>query len=189
MRVLPAEAEQFLEELRRALTSLPAAERDDIVAEIRSHLEERLARGQSELLAPFGAPATYAASFLQERSLSGALARGSSWAVGRALLSGARRAGWWYLAVVLAILHLYGLALIALAALKPLFPDNVGLFAGGGTLALGAAPVQAGARELLSWWAIPVFLGAGVFVLWSASWALRRLAQVRLGQLRAGLSA
>lgn len=187
MRVLPAEAERFLEGLRGALAALPAAERDDIVAEIRSHLEERAERGEPDLVGAFGPAEAYAATFLQERNLSGALARGSSWAMGRALLSGARKAGWWYLVVVLAILHLYGLSLIALAALKPLFPDNVGLFAGGGTLALGAAPVQPGAREFLGWWAIPAFLGAGIFILWSANWTLCNLARRRLAQLRAGL--
>jgi len=193
MRALPTEAEQFLRKLSAALAGLPSADRDDIVAEIRSHLAERAARGEADLVAPFGPPEAYAASFLQERALAGALARGSSWALGRALASGARRAGGWYAVLVLAILHLYGIGLVAMAALKPLFPANVGMFVGDGKFGLGAhfGPEAeykySGTREVLGWWAIPIFLVAGALILHAANWALRHLARRRLVQLRSGL--
>ena len=138
MAELHPEAERFLEKLRSSLAALPGDERDDIVAEIRSHLEERAARGEPDHVGGFGSPEAYAAAFLQERGLTGALARGSSWAIGRALLSGARKAGWWYLVLVLAMLHLYGASLIAMAALKPIFPAQVGKFVGDGKFSLGA---------------------------------------------------
>ncbi len=185
MSGLPAGAVTFLRDLERYLLALPEAERGDIVAEIRSHLEDRAAQGATDLLAPFGTPESYAAAFLQERALAGALARGSSWHLGRALVAGARRIGWWYVVAVLAMLHLYGVALVILAALKPFFPANVGMFLGEGlTIGIRSAQDLTGWREVLGWWAIPGFLVPGVLVLWGANRALRALAAWRLARLR-----
>lgn len=188
MKALPAEAERFLRHLDGALSAMPAAEREDVVAEIRSHLEDRAARGDVDLLGPFGRPEAYAATFLQERALVGALARGTSWELGRALLAGARRFGWWYVVLVLAVLHLYGAVFVVLAVLKPLFPGNVGAFVGTERFSIGAhfgpESAFAGTREVLGWWSVPIFFVVGVLLLWSANWTLRRLARWRLARLR-----
>lgn len=184
---LPENVERFLRGLDRALSSLPGAERQEIVDELRSHFADRSAAGATDLLAGFESPEAYAASFVQEGALAGALAQGASWAIGRALLAGARRVGWWYLVLVLGILHLYGASFLLLAVLKPIFPEHVGLFVGGGRFSLGAVFGEERARsaELLGWWAIPVFVVAGVLVLWSANWMLRAAGRWRLARLRA----
>ncbi len=185
MSELPAGAVAFLRQLERYLSPLPEAERQDVVAEIRSHLVDRAAQGATDLLGPFGTPESYAAAFLQERELAGALAGGSSWAVGRALVSGARKIGWWYVVAVLGMLHLYGTALIVLAALKPFFPANVGMFLGEGlTIGIRSAHDLSGWHEVLGWWAIPGFLVPGVLVLWGANATLRALGRWRLARLR-----
>ena len=184
---LPVEAERFLGRLEQALGPLPPGERQEIVEEIRSHLSERAAQGATELLTGFDDPEAYAATFVQERALAGALAGGGSWAVGRALLSGARRIGWWYVVLVLGVLHLYGAVFLLLAVLKPIFPASVGLFVGGSHVAFGAIFGEAlsGRAELLGWWAIPLFVALGVPLLWGANWTLRALGHWRLGRLRA----
>lgn len=183
---LPNEAEHFLRGLDRALSTLPGAERREILDEVRSHLADRAAQGATDLLRGFESPEAYAAAFFQERALASALAQGSSWAVGRALLAGARRVGWWYLVLVLGLLHVYGLSFLVLAVVKPFFPGNVGLFVGGGRFTFGVVPGAdvARATEVLGWWAMPVFLVLGVFTLWIANWMLRALGRWRLGRLR-----
>jgi len=184
---LPVEAERFLGRLEQALGPLAPGERQEIVDEIRSHLSERAAQGATELLAGFDDPEAYAATFVQERALAGALAGGGTWAVGRALLSGARRIGWWYLVLVLGVLHLYGAVFLLLAVLKPIFPAKVGLFVGGSHVAFGAIFGEdfPGRAELLGWWAIPLFVALGVPMLWGANWTLRALGRWRLARLRA----
>lgn len=193
MSELPTAAERYLRELERSLATLPPAERAEIVAEIRSHLLDRpeAARDPAAALGP--AP-EYAASFLQARMLSDALARGSSWALGRALVAGAGRLVWWYVVAVLALGHAYGALLVLLAALKPLFPQAIGLFVGRRQFILGAFSGEppAGAHEVLGWTIVPVFLVAGGLVLWLSHLGLRALVRRRLEVLvraRAALGA
>jgi uncharacterized membrane protein len=190
MSTLPADAERFLTDLARALGPLPAAERDDLVAELRSHLAERAAQGATELLAPFGRAEDYAAAFLEERSLSGALARGTPWALWSAVFSGARRLAWWYVVLSLGLVQVVSAVLILLGILKVVFPGGVGLYLHGGDLLLqasfgGGAPAGI---ELLGWWAVPIFLGTGGLALWSSLAVLRALARWRLARLRPALA-
>jgi uncharacterized membrane protein len=189
MSELPREAEGFLRDLERHLSPLPAIERQDIVAEIRTHLADRAAQGAGNLLASFGHPDEYAATFLEQRALSDALARGSSWALGRALLAGARRLGWWYAVLALGLVQVLGATLLALSVIKLLFPGEVGVFVGGHGLTIGTIGGDRSMVEVLGWWAVPVFLCLGVAALWSANWMLRLLAGWRLARLRPSLRA
>jgi len=189
MSELPEEVEAFLVDLEKHLSPLPQAERRDIVAEIRSHLAERAGQGAGDLLAPFGTARAYAAAFLEERALETALAGGSSLAIGRALLRGARRIGWWYTVAALGLVQLLGAGLLALSVLKVFLPQRIGVFVGTGVFALGAYSGEAPAVEILGWWAIPVFALLGAAALWSARWMLRLLAGWRLARLRPALLA
>ncbi len=183
MSARPSGAERYLLELDRCLVRLPPSERAEIVAEIRSHLLER-PEAAADPARAFGSAEAYARAFVQERALAGALAGGASWALGRALVSGASRLGWWYVVAVLAVAQAYGAVLVALAALKPVFPAHVGLFVGGGfTLGARFGEELSGAREVLGWWSVPLFLGAGVLFLWGGNFTLRALARWRLAAL------
>jgi hypothetical protein len=188
MRSFPfPEVEHYLRALRQALAALPDDERDELVAEVRSHLAERAGRGDADVLAGFAAPEAYAAEFLGERALAGAIARGSSWALGGALLSGARTGAAAIAVVPLAILHVIAAALVILAALKPLFPGHIGVFVSdGGPWAIGAwgGGAGAGVREVPGWWAPPAFAAAGALILWGANRALRVVARSRLARVR-----
>ncbi|HYG68991.1 MAG TPA: hypothetical protein VD838_15085 [Anaeromyxobacteraceae bacterium] len=188
MTSYPSEkAERWLRALRQALSALPDDERDDLVAEVRSHLADRAARGDADVLAGFAEPEAYAAEFLEERALSGALAQGASWALGSALLSGARTGAILLAVVPLAVLHVVATALVVLAAAKPLFPGHVGVFVGdAGPWVIGAwsGAAETGVRELLGWWAVPVFGLGGALLLWAANRALRAVARRRLARVR-----
>jgi hypothetical protein len=185
--VLSSEVERYLRALRQALAALPDAERDELVAEVRSHLADRAARGDADVLAGFADPEAYAAEFLAERALAGAIARGSSWALGAALFSGARTGAAVLAVVPLAVLHVVAAALVVLAALKPLFPGHVGVFVSdGGPWAVGAweRGASAGVREVLGWWVVPVFAVGGALIFWAANRALRAVARGRLTRVR-----
>lgn len=183
MEALPTEAEAFLRQLRQGLSGLPEAEREEILAEIRSHLRDRQARSQP-LLEGFEDPQTYAASFIAETALRGALATGTSLELGRALLTGARAGLVMLLLVVpLIVLQLTGAALVFCGGLKIFLPSRVGLFvdAAGQLVALGAWGGElSGAREVLGYWSIPLFVGAGVLLVFAANRGLRALARRRL---------
>lgn len=184
MSELSAAAEGYLRDLDRCLAPLPDAERAEIVAEIRSYLLDR-PEAALEPERALGSASAYAASFLQARVLSDALTRGTPWALGRAAVTGAGRLVWWYVVVVLSIGHVYGALLLVLAALKPLFPEAIGLFVGPGHLVLGAfsGDVPGGAHEVLGWTSIPIFLITGGLVLWLSHLGLRTLVRRRLDAL------
>jgi len=189
MRGLPEQAEAFLRDLERHLFPLPEAERRDVAAEIRSHLADRAARGEGNLLAPFGSAQAYAAAFLEERALSRALARGSSLGMGRALLRGAGRIGWWYAVAALGLVQVLGVGLVAMAAMKIFLPQRIGIFVGPRVFALGAYSGSAPAVEILGRWAVPAFAVLGIAALWSARFMLRLLAGWRLARIRPALRA
>jgi uncharacterized membrane protein len=187
MSDLPREAEAFLRDLERHLSPLPEAERRDTVAEIRSHLVDRAAQGAGDLLGPFGAPEAYAAAFLDERALSAAMAHGTSWAIGRALLRGARRVWWWYTVAALGLVQVLGASFLVMAVLKLFLPGRIGLFVGPRVFVLGSYTGDSPATELLGWWGIPFFFVLGVVALWSGHWMLRLLAGWRLARIRPAL--
>lgn len=185
---LPKNAEAFLRDVGLALSPLPAEEREDLLAELRSHLLDRASQGRDDAVAEFGPAEQYASAFLAERALSGALASGTSWSLGRALLVGARDLLRVLLLLVpLGLLHVIGLALLAVGALKPFFPANVGVFVpnGGRLWAIGYVSGDlSGSREVLGWWALPVFLVSGALLLWAANRGLRAAARSRLERAR-----
>lgn len=178
---LPDYAERFLRELRQGLGSLPAQERDEIVAELHIHLLDRQAQGKTELLAGFETPEDLAASFVSENALRGALARGTSWALGRALLISARdRILTFLLFLALVLLHICAFVLVFAAALKPFMPKQIGLWVGNGHFFVGASDGNPAVHEVLGRWGIPVLAISGIFLFWISNRAMRAVARRRL---------
>lgn len=184
---MPKEAEEYLRRLRQGLAELSADHRDEILAELRSHLAERHRRGAKDLLEGFDAPESYASEFLAESALRGAVARGTSVALGRALLIGAGNGLVRLITLApLFLLHLIGGALVVVGALELFIPSRVGLFLDGGgqLVALGAYGGELeGTREVLGLFALPLFVLTGVALIWLANRGLRALARRRLASL------
>lgn len=187
---LPAEAEDFLRQLRSGLGRLPQDEREDILREVRSHLRDRQGSGTARLLDGFEDAQTYASRFVSEAALRGALAQGTSVELGRALLTGAKSGLFMLLTVVpIAAAQLAGGLLVISGVLKPFMPSHIGLFVDprGGFLALGAyAGGVRAAHEVLGFWAVPLFITTGVALLWLGNRALRLLAKRKLAAARRG---
>ncbi len=177
---------RWLSRLNWALASIPAAEREDIVAETRAHLAESIADGHSpkDALAHFGAAETYARTFLDDIELSGALGS-QRWGAMLSVLG--RRvhkslvAAFGFLLVVI----LGGVALGAAltAAVKIVAPAYAGMWVGPREFGLGVIDDPSHAHELLGNWIFPV-LALILALCWILGrmvllWSLRTLAKAR----------
>lgn len=183
---LPADGERYLRLLRAGLSSLPEAEQNDIIEEVRTHLSERYAAGRTDVLEAFGPSESYAAQFVEEHALTQAVAEGSTFALGRTLVRTARSVG--EMVFVLAPLTLiqgFAVLFIIVALLKPFFFDHVGYFTkpdGTGPW-IGISDAR-GNIDVLGWWTIPVLLVPSTLALWGSRRALVALARRRLARAR-----
>lgn len=157
----------WLADLATALHPLPEAERADIVAEARGHLDEQVAAGLNARAAldGFGSPAAYAQPFLDDFAVARALDSRRSLPMVKALLSRARRS-------LVAALGLSGTLFFALLALIGLFallqkiglPHDTGIWSDGlHHMCVGTCQTHVGMREVLG--GSYYLLTAGVVVL------------------------
>lgn len=177
---LPQAAEDFLKKVRQGLGTLGHAERDEIVNELRAHLLDRQAQGKVDVLDGFEPPEMLASNFVAEYALRGALAQGTSWALGRALLIAARDSllGLFVL-VPLLLAQITALCFLVTAALKPFMPE-MGLWVGQGNFYVGVNNGNPAIREVLGWWGVPVLAISGVLLFWISNRAMRALVRWRL---------
>jgi uncharacterized membrane protein len=176
----------YLFVLERSLKTFLAAETArDAVREIESHLRERVAAADGapnerdaveKILAELGPPLRVAQAYSAERTIDEAVTTGRVVPMVRAVWTLASRT---FVGSAIAIglftTYAIGVALLAIAALKPIFPNNVGLIAvNGGIRSLGAQfPLPSGAVVYGGYWIIPVSITAGIAVLVFANTATR----------------
>jgi amino acid transporter len=170
----------YLFVLERSLkTFLPVDVVRDAVREIESHLRERVAAADGapnerasieQILAELGPPLRVAQAYSAERTIDEAIATGRFVPMFHAM---------WHLAVstltgfgaALGIFagFLISFAFLAIAVMKPLFPDNVGLWVHDETGIphdLGIRfPAPADEHIVLGYWIIPIALVLGMVVL------------------------
>jgi uncharacterized membrane protein len=167
-------------------TFLPREVARDALREIESHIRERLEsadpqpdeRGAVErILQELGPPLRVAQVYSSELTVDEALTTGRAVAMLRALwhLATSTVAGF-AASLLLFIGYALGASFIAIAALKPVFPNNVGLFVVGGVPhSFGALfPAPAGAEVLGGYWVIPISLAAGLAILVATHRGARR---------------
>jgi hypothetical protein len=130
--------DQYCARLREAMRNAPAAERDELVAEVRAHIVERLEGPPevtpsrlSEVLRAVGDPDALAAEYQTDALLRRAARSTSPWILMRAALRSTMVSGAGLL-VILALTLGYGSAtvFVSSALLKPFFPSRVGLWLG-----------------------------------------------------------
>ncbi len=179
----------YLFVLKRSLeASLPPASVADSMQELEGHLRERIDEidpdpdertALENLLARIGQPLEVARAYSGELLIDQAVASGRFVTTVRAF---------WHLATTTVIGFLQalpllfgysiGASLFAVAALKPVFPDNVGLIVQDGVpRAFGfVSDLSAGAEVRGGYWVIPIALalGLGLLVL-THGWAKRTL--------------
>jgi uncharacterized membrane protein len=169
----------------------------DALRELEAHVRERIEQVGSmpneqaaleRVLGELGPPLRVAQAYASEMAVDEAITTGSPRAVVRALwrLATTTVTGF-AVGMALFVGYVCGVAFLAVAALKPLFPQNVGLIVVDGVpRSFGALfPLPAGAEVWGGYWVIPicVSIGLGFLVL------THRGARAFLGWWRARLAA
>jgi hypothetical protein len=181
-----ATVERYLARVRDGLRGLSEREIEDILRELRSHVDERLeAPGASleEVLRALGEPAKLASLYRADQMMERAVCSHSPIEIFHSLYLMGRRMPSSYVMVILAGLgYAWGFVLIGLSIDKLLAPHDVGLsyvpghWASFQIMVDGRGPT--GSRELLGWWFVPVALAVGVAFLLGTNqvglWWIRR---------------
>jgi len=169
----------YLFVLERSLkTFLPPDVVRDAVREIESHVRERVIEADGapnerdaleRILSELGPPLRVAQAYSAERTIDEAVATGRFVSIVRAVSHLAvSTIGGFFAALGLLIGYLTAFCFIALAALKPIFPNNVGIqFAHGVPVGLGAHfPMSPDIDLRGGYWIIPIalFIGLAIFV-------------------------
>lgn len=172
----------YLRELRWALGGLPENDRDEIVAEARSHLLDRVDTGTAlpAALGALGSPRDYARPFLDTYEESSALTRGRARDLLPVLVGhGARSFRAAATLAVFVLLWAPALALAGTAIIKVFRPEIAGLWVGPAQFFIGTIDDPSSARELLGAWIFPL----AVVGLVTASIVTRRLASAAVRRL------
>jgi uncharacterized membrane protein len=162
-----------LERALRASVSAPLA--DDAVREVESHIRERVSESTATpterdaletILTRLGTPSTVARAYSLELMMEEAATSGRIVAVLRSVFhAGALGIGAFFTALLLFIGYTLGLAFIAVAVLKPIFPGNVGLWLNDGVQLGAQFPAPEGMTPLGGYWIIPMCMVLGLAVL------------------------
>lgn len=165
----------------------------DAVREVESHIRERVAESPGmpnerealeAILARLGSPSTVARAYSLEMIMEEAAVGGRLVAVMRSVFHGATTglAGF-VTALLLFTGYAAGTGFVLTALLKPIFPNNVGLWLHEG-VSLGAQfPAPAGVTPLGGYWIIPISLSLGLFILIFT----HKLARGWIAKLREGI--
>jgi hypothetical protein len=183
--------------LERTLrTFLPAAEALDASREVESHIRDRVAEVEAvpdertaleRVLGELGAPLKVARAYSLEMSAEEAITTGRIVAIARSLLQmAALGIGGFAAAIVIFVGYVVGLAFLVIAAMKPIFPDNVGLFVVDNIpVNFGAQfPRPEGAVLVGGYWVIVVSATIGVAMLVLTHRFARRLIEAWLRRRR-----
>jgi uncharacterized membrane protein len=180
--------EAYLSALRSQLAPITLAEREEILREIAAHIRDSVESGTpiETVLARLGPPAELAAEYRD-----GQLIRAASRSVSPVTLLRATRrlAARGILGIIVFLCALIGYftggGLVVGAIIKPFAPNHVGVFTTttktvwqtAGQLSTGIQTI--GPRhELLGWWAIPIFLVSGAFILVFTTLAIRAFLRI-----------
>jgi uncharacterized membrane protein len=177
--------EYYLGRLRESMAGLPAAEREEIVAEIRSHITERsLVDGavdpqrMRETLEALGRPEEIASQYQTNALLTRATGSHSPWVMLRAARRGAMLGAKGFGIFMIAVTgYTMAATFFLCAALKPFFPENIGLWVGstvGFHMGYRAAH-DAPAAELLGHWLPLVAMVLGLLAIMGTTHAIRVL--------------
>jgi len=155
--------------------SAPAQLAADAVREVESHIRERVAESSGmpnerealeTILVRLGSPSTVARAYSLEMIMEEAAVGGRIVAVLRSLFHAAATGGRGFLIAMLLLLgYSSGAAFISVAVLKPIFPNNVGLWVDQGFSLGGRFPAPDGVTPLGGYWVIPICLFIGLMLL------------------------
>jgi hypothetical protein len=172
--------EGYIFRLRSALSGMTVAEREDIVEEIRTHVHERIAESGlsvTETLARLGSAEELAAAYGNGALVRRVRSSFSPWLILRAAYA-------WGMTGVHGILVFYtavigyalGLGFLLCGLLKPLFPEETGLWVGPGVFEFGFYPRgHPEAQQILGPWFTQIALALSVLFFIGTTMLMQRL--------------
>ncbi len=172
-----AHLDVYLDQVRRNLRGLSDAETAETIAELRSHVLDKVegdptpSRVEAAIDA-LGSPREVARINLAERTVARMDADRSLLAVPRAIGRLATLSLYGFFAFMVSLTgYAIGAGLLITAIAKPFAPDHVGLWHMRGppddyTYSLGVVTEAPRAHDLLGWWIIPIGLFVGALTLW-----------------------
>ena len=184
--------EKYLGRLRQRLRGMNDEDAREIIAELRSHIMEKVAGGESTpagvdaVLAALGTPEELASQYMTDDLLARAEVSRSPLRILKSLFHWASLSVAGFFVLLGATLgYFLGVVFILVAELKPIHPQTAGVWIipGGAeelevSIRLGFGSIPAGGREVLGWWIVPLgmWVGCGLVVLttYCAVWCVRR---------------
>lgn len=154
-----AALEQWMRRFGWALGRLQPAEREDILRETRSHIDERVAAGSSveTVLAEFGPAERYARQFIDEMEAAEALGSRRTSDLARVVSLKAHQNLFAVASLLLlSMLALTGAVTLFLVLLKILDPVHTGVWIGEGVVLIGVIDDPQTARDILGLWLFPL---------------------------------
>lgn len=160
-----------------SLQQLDAGERQSLVNEIRSHLNE-CADGEpgalDRAIEGLGAPHALGRRFLEEYELSGAMASAGPVALVRAMLGrSSRRATAVLTAFAGSLCYVLAIVFAAMAVCKPFVPTHVGAWRAEGVWQVGLVNTVPGTPELLGLWLVPLAVALTILFYLAGTLILR----------------
>lgn len=187
--------DDYLQKLIEVLKPFPEKEREEIVLEIKSHIEERMAQSTGaeagtealkNALSRLGRPEEYGSEFVTDYLLSMGMERKKAWMVFKGLLRwGCNTLVGFFYSIFFFSSYLISVSFIFIGIMKPIFPQNVGLFLNNGEvqnfgLIMGMTN-DATMQEVLGYWIIPISLVIGIAWFLTTTWLLKRIIRNRFG--------
>jgi uncharacterized membrane protein len=182
--------EAYLADLRIQLAPITLAEREEILREIAAHIRDSFEAGTpiDTVLARLGTPAALAAEYRDGQLIRAASRSLSPVTLLRATLRLGTRGIVGILVFFCALFGYFtGGTFVIAAIVKPFAPSHVGFFTNKSVVVahttgqLATAIQTSGTpQDLLGWWAIPIFLVSGAFILVFTTLVIR--AFLRLSQ-------
>jgi CubicO group peptidase (beta-lactamase class C family) len=181
------QVDSYLRRLRERLPNMSVEDREEIVREISVHIRECVQEPNGSIdgiLRRLGSAEGLASQYGHDLLIRHASRSISPVLILRATLELAKRSIEGFVLFLGALIgYALGGGLVVTAALKPIFPRQVGLWVGPGVFNFGfhepllSDPVH----EVLGWWYVPIALCLGCFFLWLTThgirWFLRRSRQ------------
>jgi len=187
--------ENYLQELKEVLNSLPEKERDEIVLEIKGHIQERMAQSsqaESDIealknaLTRLGKPEEYGSEFVTDYLLNKGMERKKAWMIFKGLLRwGCNTLVGFFYSLFFFVSYLISASFVIVGIMKPIFPEKVGFFLRNGRfenlgLIMGVTD-NPNMQEVLGYWIIPVALVIGIAWFFVTTWLLKKVIRNRFG--------
>ena len=175
--------ETYLAALRTQLAPITLSEREEILREIAAHIRDSVEAGTpiETVLARLGTPAELAAEYRDGHLIRAASRSVSPVTLLRATFRLTTRGVIGIIVFLCALIgYITGGGLVVGAIIKPFAPNHVGVFSAttktvwqtAGQVANGVQTTGS-PHEILGWWAIPIFLAGGAFILVFTTLAIR----------------